>query len=157
MRMILILITALFTLPALAAGWSRYSNDRFGYSVDIPSGFSEDSSPVNGRDVSYSSASGNSQIEVWGLRSTGFSGTVSQLVSQSRGAGWQFGEGGTAVWSSWLILNGSKSGRLMYLKAIDACHGNAAVVRIEFDESDRGAIWPLLDHLGTSLEASDDC
>ena len=53
MRIVLALIVALFALPAAAAEWGHYVNERFGVEADVPPGFEPGEPPVNGDGLAF--------------------------------------------------------------------------------------------------------
>ena len=105
MRMIVLLIFALLTLPAFAQGWERYDNVPFGYSVDIPPDFfvQSESEADDGR--TYAARGKPSYLIIWGGYLMGdFDSDVARRMAWDEDEAWTITDQTTtprwAIWSA---------------------------------------------------------
>lgn len=144
-------LLGLVVIPALAAAWSRYENGRYGYSIDIPPGFSEVDEAENGDGGVSTSDDGSAELRVWGgyLVVGDFKSSVADSVASDQSEGWTISydsrKPGRASWS------GSRGDRVFYARAVKACDDSAANFRIEYDRADLEAYDAIISRLVKSL------
>ena len=156
-RLVLCLIAALLPGIALAAGWTRYVNVRFGYGVDVPPGFSAIREAENSDGGTATAADGHAVLSAWGtnLLDQSFVSEVGSRLSGDAGDGWAIGYKLVAAkGASW---SGAKGGRIFYARAIPKCRDRAAFMRIEYDASAKAAFDPVVSRLARSLTATVGC
>ena len=64
----MILLTGLFLTPVAvqAADWKSFSNDRYGFSVEVPASFKASAPPDNNDDLTFNSPDGRAEIRAYG-------------------------------------------------------------------------------------------
>ena len=64
----MILLTGLFLTPVAvkAADWKSFSNDRYGFSVDVPASFKASAPPDNNDGLTFNSPDGRAEIRTYG-------------------------------------------------------------------------------------------
>ena len=64
----MILLTGLFLTPVAvqAADWKSFSNDRYGFSVDVPASFKASAPPDNNDGLTFNSPDGRAEIRAYG-------------------------------------------------------------------------------------------
>ena len=157
-----ILAMMLFVVSARAADWTRYSNARFGESIDIPPGFVNDvSEPENSDGLTFHSADGKAALLVWGgnLADGDFNADATDRLQSEKDDGWDVScqkQSGNA----WSVYSGSKEGLIMYQRSISSCKGTQALhFRIEYPKAQQPDYDPIVARLGKSLNAgsASDC
>lgn len=128
-----IVVAACAAWPALAdGGWSVYGNARFGYLMPLPPGFSAVAEADNGDGGASRSADGGATLSVWGanLLDTPFETEIAGRMADDEADGWQLtyrrGNGAGASWS------GTRDGRVLYMRGVPLCAGQAAFFRLEY-------------------------
>lgn len=152
-RIVTALACLALSIPALAQAGVTYGNARYGYFVEIPSGFSPVAESDNGDGGRATSADGNATLLVWGslLTDRTFGHEVAWRADQDRAHGWdvtyQKEQRGWAVWS------GANDGRIFYARAVPVCAGAVAYFRVEYDKTRARAFDPVVSRLAKSLRA----
>ncbi len=108
---------------ALAGNWTRYTNDRFGASAEVPAtGFVVQPPPTNGDGRGWKSADGKGEILIYGSF-TGEAETFDDYRKQLLGFA---ADDGVAVTyqagekNRWFAYSGTVDGDIIYLKAVRA-------------------------------------
>jgi hypothetical protein len=149
------IIAALLSLlsPAsLAAGWSHYANDRYGYAIDIPPGFSEVAEPDNSDGGVSTSADGKTKLRVWGayIMQESFADEIAWRIDQDKTDGWQISyDRRLAKAASW---SGSKGDRIFYQRGVAGCNGAAYYFNLDYDRSALKANDAIVKRLVKSLQ-----
>jgi len=120
---------------AFAAGWSSYGNARFGYSIDIPPGFSSVAEADNSDGGISTSADGKATLRIWGsyINQDSFADEVASRIEQDKSDGWTIAyERRTAKAASW---SATKGNRVFYQRAVVGCDSAAAYFDLEYDRS----------------------
>ena len=159
MRIVLFLL--LLCSSAFAAGWTTYSNARFGADIDVPPGFVNDvPEPENGDGLTFHSGDKQAELLVWGGNLTDGDFKLDSVIRLNRELDndWQvsYKESG----DDWSAYSGSQSGRIMYARGISSCHGTQAVhFRIEYPEAQKKDYDAIVERLSKSLKAgpASDC
>lgn len=149
-RFLLALAVTLCCLPALAADWSRYVNDRFGVALDVPPGFAPGEPPANGDGQGFSTPTAS--LSVFGslIAEGGFEADVAQRKAWSTEDGWALTyETSTPGWAVW---SGRQGSRILYARAIPLCGGAAVgVFELVYSTIDQQAFDPIVTRLTRSL------
>lgn len=154
MRLIL-LILALLTTPALAQGWERYDNARFGYAIDIPPGFSGDGESDNGDGQGFQNAAKAQGLVVWGGYLMGeFEAEVASAMAFAEDDAWNITYQATTP--RWASFSGLKGFRILYQRMILLCDGSSyAAFRAEYSVTDSPEMEPVIDKLVQTLKGGD--
>lgn len=144
------LIAAGFAVPALAAGWTRYVNPRFGAGVDIPAGYVASGPTSEGDGKIFRAGNGRSTIAIWGAPLAGsFTEDVQRRIGQDEADGW--GLTYRSVTPDWAAWGGTRAGHVFYAKTILTCgDGQTANVRLQYPAAD----IPNYDVIATRLSQS---
>ncbi|PZO82155.1 MAG: hypothetical protein DI629_01430 [Mesorhizobium amorphae] len=124
------LAAAFVAFPAAA-----YENARFGYALELPSGFGPVTEADNGDGGRSLADRGDAELLVWGagLLASSFARDVAARIKADEAEGWDVSyRRDTRRWASW---SGSKDGRIFYNRAIPLCDGAIGVFRLEYDRA----------------------
>ena len=153
MRTFLALIFALLATPVIAADWGHYVNERFGVEADVPPGFEAGAPPANGDGLGFSTPT--AKLSIYGslIVEGDFESTVRQAIEWIEVDGWDITyEASTPSWACW---SGKKGSRVLYVRAIRMCDGEAyGAFELEYSEADLKAFDPVVDRLVGSLSDS---
>lgn len=153
MRLILIVLL-LMTTPAVAQGWTEYTNARFGFSLDIPSDFAVASEADNGDGATFYREAGAVDLSVWGanlLEDFETEARQAQAFATEQGYNLTY----QATTPQWTSFSGKAGGRIMYQRMELLCDGQSwAAFRAEYSVTDRADMDPIVDKLVQSLRGS---
>lgn len=141
------------SLPAAADGWGRYGNDRFGYAIDIPPGFSPVTEAENSDGGVSHSADDKAELRAWGayLVVDDFAFEIAERIRSDASEGWSISyDRRTAAAASW---SGIRNDRVFYARAMMGCDDAAIYFRLEYDRADLDAYDPVVRRLVKSLHA----
>ncbi len=161
MPVLLALLLVLVIAPAQAAGWDRYINGRYGYSIDIPPDFIGAPESDNGGGRVYTSAGRTQKLTVWAGRGNvlddqGFAGEVARSMADDRQRGWNLGYQATTP--AWASYSGSKGQRILYVRLISVCQGaQYAEFKLEYPAADIAKMNPIVDRLAPSFKSGANC
>ena len=156
-RLIAAAFAAVWASAALAAGWGHYANPRFGYSIDIPPGFSSIEEAENGDGGVSHGQDSLSQLAVWGANVTedSLAEEFRSRIDAAKEQGWSISyRRETKNWASW---SGSVQGRIFYARAIALCDGQAAYFLIEYPKARKKSFDPVIVRLVRSLRKARAC
>lgn len=145
---------ALLITPVLGEDWSRYGNERFGFSIAVPPGFEAQGEAGNGDGQSFALANRPARLSAWGgYLMDNFGAEVADAKSYDAAAGWSVTyEAEAPGWATWSASNG---GRILYQRVILLCDGASyAAFRLEYSQADRPDMDPLVDRLAASLQGA---
>ena len=146
-------IAAALAVPALAAEWGHYSNERFGVEADIPPGFVPGAPPANGDGQRFTTPTAD--LAVFGslINEGDFESDVAQRLRWAGDDGWTITyQATTPSWASW---SGKKGSRILYARAISMCGGSTiGAFELEYAEADLKAFDPVVERLVRSLRDS---
>ncbi len=158
-----LLALLIFASPALAGGWERYVNERFGASAEIPPGFVNDGPPPeNGDGLTWHDAKRDAELKVWGgnLAAWDFAEDFAQTVTSEQEQGFDISYRTSANLDmkasgpSWFAYSGTGKGRIVYGKALASCGGEQEVAfRIEYPEARKAEFDAVVARLAKSLKA----
>lgn len=148
---------ALLVVPTSAeTPWATYDNQAFGYQVDIPPGFDGQGAEANGSGETFLLDGRVGRLKVWAapLGSSGFEPESYGQLAADMASGWGVTERSTTpTWATW---SGAKRDRVLRQRMIALCDGKAyAAIRLDYAQTDRSKLDPLVDQLVASLKA--DC
>lgn len=157
MQRFLLLLLLFLALPvaAVAQGWEPYVNARFGFTVEIPPGFSLVQEAGNGDGRTY--AKGEAKLSVWANHlSTGpFEEEVASRRETYLQEGWDLSyDRQTAGWAS---LSGTLVDSILYHRIIALCEDAAASFVLEYPQSMKAQMSPLVGRLVKSLRPAEGC
>ena len=153
MRIVLALIVALFALPAAAAEWGHYVNERFGVEADVPPGFEPGEPPVNGDGLAFRTPT--AELAIYGsfLATDDFEAEARQLIKYAEDDGW--GITYQAVTPRWAVWSGKQGSRIVYVRAVPICAGSGiGAFQFTYQQADRKKFDPVVERLGRSLKDS---
>ena len=153
MRLILIIL-ALMTMPALAQGWDSYANARFGYTIDIPPGFSGSGESDNGDGQAFAAQGKPTDLLVWGGNLLeDFESEVAQRMQWDQDEAWNITyQATTPRWASWSAIKGF---RIVYRRMVLLCDGTSyAAFRAEYSVTDSAEMDPVVEKLVQSLRGN---
>jgi hypothetical protein len=153
MRLIFILI-ALFATPAFAQDWQQYDNARFGYSIDVPPGFSGQGESENGDGQAFAADGKPIDLLVWGGQALeGFEAEVAQRMAWDEDEAWNITyQATTPRWASWSAIKGF---RILYQRMVLLCDGTSyAAFRVEYSVTDSAEMDPVVERLVRSLRGN---
>ncbi len=140
---------------AQAASWQVYSNPRYGYTIDIPPGFTLQSEADNGDGATFA-ASGGASLLVFGTNLDGeFSQDAETRVGGEKDAQWTITyEKVTAAWAS---FSGVRKGDVLYERGVRLCDGGAGFFRLQYRKADIKRFNPLVTRMAKSLRPAAGC
>jgi len=146
----------LLTTTAIAAS-RAYENGRFGYTIELPSGFKTVSTPDNGDGLGLASADGAAKLSVWGnyLMEGGFRQESEVRKRFETDEGWivTYEKRGP----SWASISGTKGERIVYMRQIALCEDAMGNFRLEYPAAQQNRFGPVVDRLVKTLKASKHC
>jgi hypothetical protein len=145
------IMMALSPFVAIAAWWERYANERFAFEIETPPGFSQIDESDNGDGGVFESADGRAELRVWGgyLTEGDFKSEVGWRVQAEKSDGWAISyDHRTSTAASW---SGSRSGRVVYARAIKGCDEATVYFRLEYDQVDIDSYHSIVGRLVQSL------
>lgn len=155
MRRLIFAVMVLIAAPAVATDWGSYENGRFGYAVDIPSGFSGQGEAENGDGQVFVPASGLEKLTVWGgnIVEEDFAAHVAHAMALAADDGWALSYQASSP--SWASFSGKRNGQILYARIISLCSGSQyATFWLEYPVREIGKLDPIVSHLVGSLEAT---
>jgi hypothetical protein len=124
MRLILAAVAVLHIATVQAAEWQNYANARFGYSIDVPPGFSLVGPSDRGDGASFRSADGRSTLVIWGDPAPqGFQADFNAAANAERRDGWQVLQ--QTATPGWALLVSAKGPLMRDSAFAPACDGTA--------------------------------
>ena len=154
MRLRLVALFALLALPVFAQGPQRYDDARLGYTIELPSGFTDQGESSDGDGQIFAVPGRAIELSVWGGLLGGsdpdFEGMVSTGMARDAEEGWnQTYQATTSRWAEWSAMAG---GQVLRQRRILLCDGRSyAAFRARYGTNDRAEMDPVVDRLATSL------
>ncbi len=150
---------------AHAADWQKYSNDRFGVSIEVPPDFKQlGDAPDNNDGLTFASADGKAVLRVWGnnIVADSFKDELRGNFESDQTDGWvvSYGAGNKQKNMTWAVYSGTKGDTIMYEKSIAACKGTQSLhFRIEYPAVQKKAYDAVVTHISRSLKSgpAEDC
>jgi hypothetical protein len=138
---------------APAAGWSNYVNDRYGYSIGIPPGFSAIVEADSSDGGVSTSTDGKAKLSVWGayIMEGSFAGEIKSRIDRDKSDGWTIAyDRRLPKAASW---SGSKGDRIFYQRSIAGCDDAVYYFNIEYDRANLKTYDPIITRLVKSLQS----
>ena len=109
-----LLCLLLLAVPLLVAAAPRYSNPRYGFSLEVPTGFRPQEESANGDGRVFHSSDGQAEIRVYGSNNVTDEKVGTLAASHLRQCS------GTVAYKAqgknWFVLSWTEKGRVSYLK-----------------------------------------
>jgi hypothetical protein len=161
LRLILLLVALGIPTVASAEGWRRYTNDRFGTSVEVPASFRAQHAPANDDGRTFVSSDGGSRILVYGSYAP--SVIVDTFAAYRRWTKEQALQDGyelsyDAAGKDWFALSGARGDRIIYLRVLASCPDRSVGhhVSIEYPAAEKGRHDAVVTRLSRSLRQVGD-
>ncbi|GHA30886.1 hypothetical protein GCM10007989_28520 [Devosia pacifica] len=154
LRFVLTVMFAVF-VPALVAGQEGYTNQRFGYVIPVPEGFSGAGESTNGDGQVFTGRRGET-LTVWGgnlLQS--FEAEVAERQRSATGSGWHLTYQATTP--RWASFSGVDGGRILYQRMIALCDDAYASFRLTYQQAEIERVRPTLERLVSQLRSTRRC
>lgn len=150
------LLLALSATAAMAQGWDRYDNDRFGYSVDLPPGYEAvDPPPANGDGMIFALSDDSQFMRVYGgnIVEGDFETALRSAMDGATEAGWDLSY--KRVADDWASFSGTRGADILYARAIALCGGTQfASFEIEYPAADLEPMNAVVERLVRSLKGT---
>lgn len=156
---ILIVLLALIAVPAAARelGWGRYDNARFGYTSEIPAGFSGYGESDNGDGQIFDNAGKAQVLSFWGanIMDENFEAEVASRMGYAERDGWNIAY--QAVTPRWASFSGVMGQRMFYTRMIQLCDGSSyAAMTVQYSAAHAADMKPKVERLVKGFRA-DGC
>jgi hypothetical protein len=141
----------------VAADFRRYENDRFSYTIDVPSDFKTVLNPDNGDGIGLHSADDSAQLLIWGnnLTQGGFLVESDLRRGYAIDAGFRFTyERRGATWAS---LSGRKGEKIIYMRQILLCDAAMGNFTLEYPAAQQKRFEPVIDRMVKTLKPHKPC
>ena len=155
MRIPVLVVVALFAIPAFAQDWGHYANSRFGYELEIPPLFIGQGESDNGDGQVFARDQGAARLTAWGanMLAPDFGGEVSEAIEFAKSDGWSISYQATTP--EWATFSGTKFGRIMYQRMVLLCDRRSwAAFQLNYSLRD-SKMDPVIPQLVRSLRG--DC
>lgn len=151
MRVFLAALATLAAVSAQAAEWQTYSNDRYGFTVEVPPGFVMQRAPDNGDGGTFLGRNGD-RIFVFGtfLVDLFFDDEARNRIAQAKKLGWDISY--SRIEPDWASYSGTKGDRILYVRGNLLCEDAAAFVHLEYRSRDRKAYDAIVKRMIASLK-----
>lgn len=158
MKYALLLIASLCAAcPAFAAdGWSGYANPRFGYSAEVPPGFTLPRESDNGDGAVFESKDG-ARLLIFGafVEDGAFAADTRQRIAWTKQQGWEITY--EKVTPGWASYSGSRTGDILYARGVTLCEGNAAYFQLEYPRAALKVYDSVINRMIKSLRPAEGC
>lgn len=154
MRILLLIVFALFAGPALAQEGEHYDNARFGFGINIPPGFSIQGASDNADGQEYAAKGKAINLMVWGGNLTAdFESETGDAMEYSEEAGWNVTfQAVTPRWASFSAIQGF---RVLYQRMVLLCDSQSyAAFRAEYSVNEIAKMEPVIDKMERSLRGN---
>lgn len=151
------LLAFVASIAVAADGWSRYQNDRYGYGLDIPPGFTAIREADNGDGGTATSSEGNAALAVWGtnLLTESFKSDAGQRLEAATLDGWEISYKNIGAKAA--SFSGTKEDRILYVRGKPGCDGQAAYFQLEYDAAAKDALDLTVKRMAKGFSAKGEC
>jgi hypothetical protein len=152
----MILLTSLFLTPVAvqAADWKSFSNDRYGFSVDIPASFKTLPPPENDDGLTFNSPDGRVEIRAFGHLLLDGQNLVDDVELYSSDLHVTYRQATARNFTA----SGLKGDHIRYVRGVATCKGiAAAILWVEYPRSEKTQLDPLIAHMAKTLIGSNAC
>ncbi|MEP7239770.1 MAG: hypothetical protein ABI697_02680 [Devosia sp.] len=141
-----------------AAEWDHYINDRFGFSIDIPSGFVAQGESFNGDGNRFTTPT--AELRAFGgnifVGEQSFETEVGYAIEAATGDGWTMTY--KAVTPRNANLSARKGARVLYERLVAICGGQQFIgFTLDYSVADLVPFKPVIDRLLASLRPPASC
>jgi hypothetical protein len=160
MRLVsLALVTGMLVLSGMstaqAVDWQTYANPRFGYTIDIPPGFTLQSEADNGDGATFVGNSG-AQLLVFGTPlESDLSREAENRIGWEKDAQWTITY--AKVTKAWASFSGIRNGEVLYGRGTTLCGDSAAFFRLQYRKADLKRFNPFIARMVKSLRPIGGC
>ncbi|MCC2608981.1 hypothetical protein [Neorhizobium petrolearium] len=150
-----VLLTVLAWLAAVlvahAAEWQTYANDRYGYTIELPPGFTMQRAPGNGDGGTFLAKNGD-RILVFGtfLVDVFFDEEAANRITQAKKDGWKISY--SRVKPEWASYSGTRGDRILYVRGIWLCEDAATFLQLEYRKQDLKTYDMIIKRMVASLK-----
>jgi hypothetical protein len=141
-------------LPATAEDWKTYTNDRFGFSIDIPMDLlHQEPAPSNDDGRTFTSGDGGIELLAYGAFNIFDQTPKSYLAELANdqdviGAVKYQRQG-----KDWVVASGLKDSKIVYQKTIFSCHGEVLnIMVLTYAQSEKSRLDPIVSRMSKSLK-----
>ncbi|MVT00467.1 hypothetical protein [Devosia marina] len=151
MRYLIAIALLLVAAPAMAQFWTHYTNERYGYELDIPPSFEGGGESDNGDGQAFYRPKSEQVLTVWGGHLLeNFEAEVAQRQRFANEQNWAITY--QASTPQWAVFSGQRDHRIFYQRMIPLCDGASyAAYRIEYNVRDLAAMEGIIDGLTRSF------
>ena len=151
MRFAAIILALVLAVPALAAGWSSYTNSRYGASADVPPGYTAlGPEAAGGKGQTFANSKHTANLTIYGDSVPGgnFEAYIEQMVRNLKAyEGWNVQS--KTVTPDWAELSSGNGGNQLRIRVVASCNGSKVAVA-----KYQGRIDPsVVSHLFRSLKS----
>ena len=157
-RLLAALIGPLVVNAAHAETWKRYTNERFGTSVEVPADFTAKPPPANNDGRTFVSRDGSARILVYGSNAP--SVVVESFAAYKDWVAEEEAKDGLRIsykagGPDWFALSGTAGPKVVYMKVVAGCSDRSVAhhVRIEYPSSQKASYDPVVARVARSLRA----
>lgn len=153
MRSILALALMVMATPALAQVWGHYSNDRFGYSIEVPPGFTSKGDGQTEDGQVFHRPESEQELTIWGGElPDGFEANFFASMDKAVANYWRLGD--EEVSAEWTQFQAFRVYSGMTERHIVLCDGTSfAAFRLEYPVRDLAAMEMVTKELVRSFVA----
>jgi hypothetical protein len=157
--MILLTGLCLTAVAVQAADWKSFSNDRYGFSVDVPASFKASAPPDNNDGLTFNSPDGRAEIRAYGhLLSDGENLVDDERETERYSAEDHLHVTYRQATARNFSMYGLKGDHIVYVRAVATCKGiAAATLWVEYPRSEKTQLDPLIAHMEKTLTGSNAC
>jgi hypothetical protein len=152
----MIVLTGLFLTPVAvqAADWKSFSNDRYGFSVDVPASFKASAPPENDDGLTFNSPDGRAEIRAFGHLLLDGQNLVDDAEQYSSDLHVTYRHATARNFTT----SGLKGDHIVYVREVATCKGiAAAILWVEYPRSEKTQFDPLIAHMARTLIGSNAC
>lgn len=150
------LLVALSSAPAMAQDWTTLVDDRFGYTLPVPSSYT----------LTFRPEAGNARIfhndrrdllAVWAgrLDDASFADMVETRRREDEAQGWTISY--ERVMGDWASYSGTKNDEIRYVRAIRYCGDRTAFFLIDYAIEDKERYDPIVTRMVRQLRPKGTC
>jgi hypothetical protein len=157
MRLKFLAMVFLFATPAFSGDWWTYDNTRFGYSIELPEEFPVTIYPDNNDGLALAPADKSAKLVVFGthMLKGDFSNQAKFRMGLARSDGWQISY--SKVAGRTLSFSGTRRDRILYVRGISLCNGDAAFFQMDYPKTDMHRYDVVVMRLVRSLKPTEKC
>lgn len=141
----------------VAASFQRYENDRFSYTIDVPSEFKTVLNPENGDGIGLHSADGSAHLLIWGNNLTQgdflMESDLRREYAIDKGFRFTYERRG----ATWASLSGSKGDQIIYMRQILLCDAAMGNFTLTYPAAQQKRFEPVINRMVKTLKPRKPC